>query len=91
MARLYYQIYWDDAERMRFSPEQLASIVRAVAGEMERLEVQHHQLRIMLDGDVEVKVGFDPFIQVSSPSPEKTTEIWEKLRPIIEREGGGEQ
>ena len=86
---MYYQIYWDDKERIRFKPEELAAIVKSVAGEMESLEVQGHQLRVKLQGDVEVKVGFDPFIQVSSPSPEKTTEVWEKLARYIESCEGG--
>ncbi|MEB3861492.1 MAG: hypothetical protein GSR84_04640 [Desulfurococcales archaeon] len=89
MARLYYQIYWDDKSRPYFKPEELASIVRAVADGLESLIVERHQLKLHLDGDVEVKVGFDPFIQVSSPTPEKTTEVWEKLEPIVMKEGGG--
>lgn len=86
-ARLYYQIYWDDKSKPFFKPEELASIVRAVADGLESLIVESHQLKLYLNGDVEVKIGFNPFIQVSSPTPEKTTEVWEKLKHIVIKEG----
>ena len=52
MARLYYQVYWDDKERGCFKPEELAKIVRAIASSMVEMDIQQHQIRYMLEGDL---------------------------------------
>ncbi len=90
MARLYYQIYWDDKERVSFKPDELAALVKAVAPELEGMVVQRHQMRLMLANDVEVKIGFDVFVQVSSPNLEDTKRVFDKLRSvyIVEKQEG---
>ena len=83
-VRLYYQIYWDDRERTRFNAKELASIIKVLAWVMEEFSVHGHQLRLKLKDDVEVKIGFDPFIQVSSPSLEFTQSTWERIKTTLD-------
>lgn len=83
--RLFYQIYWDDRLRPRFEAGELAALVKAVAPEMEELHVQGHQLRLRLAGDVEVKIGFDPFVQVSAPRLDDAKRVFDRLRPVLDK------
>ena len=88
VERIYYQIYWDNKDRIRFSAIELASLVKNLAQDLEELSVQGHQLRLKLKDDVEVKIGFDPFIQVSSPSLESTQNVWKRIKTILDNLNG---
>ncbi len=82
-VRKYYQIYADFRVPIR-DGRVLASILNALAP-LEEVQVLHHQTRIVLPGDVEVKVGYDPFIQVSSPDWDRTVKTFEKIEKTLQK------
>jgi len=81
LLRKYYQVYADLNVNVR-RPDILAAIVNSLAP-MQKIEIQGHQTRIILEGDVEVKIGYDPFIQVSCPDHEKTIQTFNKILTAI--------
>jgi len=78
VRRQYYQIYVE-FERNPGIEKLFASVINALHP-IEEIKVQSHQIVIYKDNrDIEVKVGYDPYIQVSTPFQNKTKAIFDEI------------
>ncbi len=75
--RIYYQVYAE----WNYNPKVAALLLEAVTRklELERLEYQTHQIRIMAEQNTEIKIGRDPFIQISSPDEDFLMKLWRDI------------
>ena len=86
IRRLYHQVYFETDRPIR-NPVLFADIIRTIFQEtdVEELEVRLNGTRILTKNDVEIKIGYDPWIQVSAKNQKTATAIANKLIEVIER------
>ncbi|RLC82765.1 MAG: hypothetical protein DRI61_01340 [Chloroflexi bacterium] len=89
IRRQYHQIYVDLNSRL--NTEKLFAAVINALHPIEELKVQSHQIVIYRNNrEVEVKVGYGPYVQVSTPDEELTTLIFKDIMKSIEALWGAE-
>ncbi len=84
IQRQYFQVYADFNYYLR-SPRLLAAIINALVP-LKEIQIQSHQTRVLLEGDVEVKIGYDPFIQVSCPDDALAKKTFNKILESLRNE-----
>ena len=83
-GRLFYQIYWDNKKLMMFSPSELAGIIKALAGDLVLFNpYKPGQMVLMLRDNVEVKVGYNRFVHISSPDPSAVEQVWQRISTVL--------
>ena len=90
-GRLFYQIYWDNKKLALFTPNELAGIIKALAEDLVLFNpYKPGQMVLMLRDNVEVKVGYNRFIHISSPDPSTVEQVWQRINRVLTsgEEGG---
>ena len=91
-GRLFYQIYWDNGKNTLFTPNELADIIRVLAPDLVLFNPYRKpgQLVMLLNGNVEVKVGYNRFVHISSPDPDTAQQVWQRVSNVINQAEKGD-